>query len=324
MLWGVVVCGLAACQPFVVPPGEQNLEPRLTGDAYQANDGAVLPLRRWQPEGEPQAVVLGLHGFGDYSNAFAMPGEQLADHGILTVAYDQRGFGEAPRPGRWHGTDRMTADAAGAVRLLAERHAPAPVYVLGLSMGGAVAMRMAAQYPELPAAGLALVAPAVWGRNTMPAIQRGALWLSAHTIPWYPLTGEGLKILPSDNLEMLRRLARDPLVLKRFRVDQVWGLVNAMDAAVRAAPDLHLPTLFLYGRKDELIPLRPARRAMLMVPKGKRRVAFYPDGYHMLLRDLNGPTVVDDLAAWFRDPSAPLPSGADRGGMEDMLAADAR
>ncbi len=53
-------------------------------------------------------------------------------------------------------------------------------------------------------------------------------------------------------------------------------------------------------------------------------MAFYPNGYHMLLRDLNGPTVIDDLAAWFRDPSAPLPSGADRGGMEAMLAADPR
>lgn len=324
MLWGVIVSVLAACQPFVVPPGEEGIVPRIAADAYHAADGAVLPLRMWKPEGEPRAIVLGLHGFGDYSNAFARPGKRFAEQGIMTVAYDQRGFGEAPGRGRWHGVERLTADAADAVSLLAEKYAPKPVFVLGLSMGGAIGMTMAVRHPEVPVAGLALVAPAVWGRNTMPAAQRAALWLSAHTVPWYPLTGQGLKILPSDNLAMLRRLARDPLVLKQFRVDQVWGLVNAMDAAVLAASDLRLPTFFLYGQRDELVPMGPTRRAVMMVPSGNRRVALYPNGYHMLLRDLNGHRVIDDLAAWIRDPSAPLPSGADRGGMEAMLAADPR
>lgn len=298
--------------------------PRLTADAYIADDGTALPLHTWEPEGPPKAVVLGLHGFGDYANAFEGAGKQWAGQGIRTVAYDQRGFGQTPHRGRWHSVARMVEDAADAVALLAERNAPAPVYVLGLSMGGAIGMIMAADHPEAPVAGLAAVAPAVWGRNTMPGYQRAALWLSAHTLPWYPLTGQGLKIQPSDNLEMLRRYANDPLVLKRYRVDLVWGLVNAMDAAMAAAPKLDLPTLFLYGLHDELVPLAPTRRTLQRVPPGRRRIAVYPNGYHMLLRDLNGHVPVGDLAAWFLDPSSPLPSGADRGGMETLLAADPR
>ncbi len=324
MLWGVVLCGLVACQPFVVLRNGNEAVPRIAADAYHAADGALLPLRRWEPEGKPKVVVLGLHGFGDYSNAFDIPGRRLAKQGILTVAYDQRGFGEAPGRGRWHGVDRMMADAASAVSMLASKHAPAPVYVLGLSMGGAIAMAMTARHPEVPAAGVALVAPAVWGRNSMPAIQRAALWFSAHTIPWYPLTGSGLRIQASDNWEMLRRYAKDPLVLKRFRVDLVWGLVDAMDAAVLAAGKLRRPSLFLYGLHDELVPLGPIRRALLMVPAKSQRIAVYPDGYHMLLRDLNGGLVIDDLAAWFLDLSAPLPSGADRGGIGALLDADPR
>ena len=45
-------------------------------------------------------------------------------------------------------------------------------------------------------------------------------------------------------------------------------------------------------------------------PKG-RRIAFYTDGYHMLLRDLQAETVYRDIAAWINDRRAPLPSGAD-------------
>ena len=158
----------------------------------------------------------------------------------------------------------------------------------------------------------------------MPAIQRAALWLSAHTVPWFPLTGSGFRIQASDNLEMLRRYAKDPLVLKRFRVDLVRGLVNAMDAAVLAAGKLRRPSLFLYGLRDELVPLGPMRRALMMVPAKARRIAVYPDGYHMLLRDLNGDVVADDLATWLLDPSAPLPSGADRGGIAALMDAHSR
>src|SRR5262249_47536372 len=46
--------------------------------------------------GEVRAVILALHGFNDYSHAFAMPGPLWAEQGIATYAYDQRGFGGTP------------------------------------------------------------------------------------------------------------------------------------------------------------------------------------------------------------------------------------
>jgi hypothetical protein len=39
--------------------------------------------------------------------------------------------------------------------------------------------------------------------------------------------------------------------------------------------------------------------------------AFYPDGYHLLQRDLAGAVVTRDVVQWLRDPNMPLPSGAD-------------
>ncbi|MBN8929781.1 MAG: hypothetical protein J0H19_24575 [Rhodospirillales bacterium] len=40
--------------------------------------------------------------------------------------------------------------------------------------------------------------------------------------------------------------------------------------------------------------------------------AFYPEGYHLLLRDLHRITPTEDIITWMRAPEAPLPSGADR------------
>ena len=46
------------------------------------------------------------------------------------------------------------------------------------------------------------------------------------------------------------------------------------------------------------------------MPAGPVR-AFYPNGYHLLLRDKDRAKPIDDILAWIRHPDAPLPSGAD-------------
>ena len=60
-------------------------------------DGLHLPLREWDAK-NPKAVIVALHGMSDYSEAFEMPAPWWAEHGITTIAYDQRGFGRAPDP----------------------------------------------------------------------------------------------------------------------------------------------------------------------------------------------------------------------------------
>ena len=47
------------------------------------------------------------------------------------------------------------------------------------------------------------------------------------------------------------------------------------------------------------------------LPPDRGRVAVYRNGYHLLLRDWNAPTIYDDIASWIDHPEAPLPSGAD-------------
>lgn len=298
------LCGaLGACAPRVEPAGPFLSPPQLKDDRIVAADGAVLPLRRWMPDRPPRAVILALHGFNDYSRAFERPGEYWTKMRIATYAYDQRGFGEAPHRGIWAGHETMAADAAAALDLVRARHPGVPAYVLGESMGGAIAMIAA---PTLQADGLVLVAPALRGRRQLGPLASAALWLTARTIPWYPLTAEGLNFQASDNVGMLRALGRDPLIIKRTRIDAVEGLVNAMDTALAAAP--RLPSLVLFGARDELVL---PEAALASFRRTRARVVLYRDGWHMLLRDLNAQVALDDIAAWIADPAAPLPSGSD-------------
>lgn len=305
---------LAGCAtPVVQERGPQVMAPRLEPDRVMTADGTTLPLSVWRPQGAPRAVVLALHGFNDYRRAFADVGPHLAANDIVTYAYDQRSFGATAWRGIWPGEAQLADDARAVLALLREAYPGRPLYLLGESMGGAVAMRVLAETPAA-ADGAVLVAAAVWGRATMNPLQRAALWLVAHSFPAMRLTGRGLGITPSDNQAMLRALRQDPMMLKDARADALWGVTNLMDQALAAAPELTGSLLVLYGAHDEIIPPRPTCRMLSRLPSSAR-VAVYPNGYHMLTRDLGARVVLEDLAAWLSTPHAPLPSGHETNGL---------
>jgi alpha-beta hydrolase superfamily lysophospholipase len=238
----VLVClaWLAGCAtPVVQQSGAHLTAPRLEAGCVIAADGAALPLSVWRPHGAPRAVVLALHGFNDHRLAFAEVGPFLAAGGIVTYAYDQRGFGATAQRGIWPGSELLADDARAVAALLRQRHPGQLLYLLGESMGGAVAMSVLAETPE------------------------------------------------------------------------------AADGAV-----LSVPALVLYGERDEIIPRRPTCR-MLSVLASSARIAIYPDGYHMLTRDLGARVVLEDVAAWLADPAAPLPSGLEANGLRALCGEDA-
>lgn len=307
--------GATSCAPHIELPGPRVAAPELNGRYALTDDGYELPVRSWLPQGEPQAVIVGLHGFNDYSNSFDGPGRYWASQGIATYAYDQRGFGQADKAGLWHGGRALAEDLRGVIALVRARHPGTPLYVLGESMGGAVVMTAMAGPGAPKVDGIVLSAPAVWGRSGMNVFERAGLWFFSHTIPWYAVkAGDfGIKRKASDNIEMLRALGRDPLVIKATRVEAIHGLVDLMDAAQAAAAKIDVPTLVLYGEKDEIIPPDSTYRAIGTFTKlgDERRVAVYPEGYHMLMRDLQAEVVLQDIATWIKNPTAPLPSGAE-------------
>jgi len=296
------------------PPGARNNTAQLGENIFLTEDGASLPLRHWLPKTEPRAVIIALHGFNDYSRFFDKPGEYFSKQGIACFAYDQRGFGMAPKRGLWAGSEAYTQDLQTLVRLVKQRYPKRPVYLLGESMGGAIVITAMSRMDMPEVAGVILAAPALWARSTMPWYQTGLLWTLAHSLPWLTLTGEGVHVVASDNIEMLRALGRDPWVIKATRVETVYGLADLMDAAFSSATSMRGNTLMLYGEKDEIIPKEPTYaflQQFLAADAAKKTVAIYQNGYHMLLRDLEAPTAWKDIAAWIDASPDKLPSGAD-------------
>lgn len=310
---------IVACVPTVQSarsPLDSFSGPRfdVAAERFISFDGAELGLTAWLPaEGqEPSAVIIALHGMNDYANTFYLAGPWFAERGVATFAYDARGFGRSPRRGVWGGERLMTEDLRTAVRVARRAYPDAKIAVVGDSMGAAEAIATfgAPNAPDIDR--LVLVAPAVWGWSTLPDSYAMTLWVGAHTFPWQavqPTRGMTRRITASDNREALLQAGRAPHMIWSTRIDAVYGLVNLMEKASERSANLDGDVLFLYGAHDQIIPRNSAIAAARRLP-ATARTAYYENGYHWLLRDLQREVVYADILAFIQDAHAPLPSQA--------------
>jgi hypothetical protein len=148
----------------------------------------------------------------------------------------------------------------------------------------------------------------------MNIFERGGLWLAATLTPGMAISRPPppIKVRASDNIDALIRLSRDPLTVRSTRMDTLYGLVDLMDAALAAAPYFKAAGLFMYGAHDELVPKEATLATWRSLPPGPHLPAYYPNGWHLLMRDIGRAEPIGDAIAWIGNPRLTrLPSGAE-------------
>jgi alpha-beta hydrolase superfamily lysophospholipase len=273
--------------------------PAMLDDALIAGDGVRLPMNVWRPSDGPDAIVLGLHGYGDYRRAFRLVGPWFGARRLALYAYDQRGFGETDTRGQWPGVRDLTEDLAEAVGLLRARHPDLPLILLGESMGGAVALAALGQ-GLTSVDRLILAAPAVRGGIALRQVHDLALRLAALALPWLAVAlrrGARPWLEPGE----AARLADDPLILRHISLGTYDGLIElATQASIDPATPLP-PTLLLYGELDATIP-----KVAIDDLAGRLdgiTVKLYPERHHLLLHETTADAVFADCLAWLDRPA---------------------
>jgi acylglycerol lipase len=110
-----------------------------------------VPCRAWTPKTMPKVVLLCVHGLGLNSNSYEGFGKVMSQLGIAVFAVDVRGFGTWMKmEGKQDlDFDGCLADVEQALKTLHTAYPKLHIYVLGESMGGAIALRVTADHPEL-------------------------------------------------------------------------------------------------------------------------------------------------------------------------------
>ena len=289
---------LEACIPLKITRGPEANSPRLDGERFVTDDGVEMRVRRWLPDGRHKFIIIAAHGMNEHGRAFEWPDQYWRSNGIVTYAFDQRGFGHSPDRGIWPGTENLTRDLTQFTRQIRAHHPDLPIYLLGESMGGSVALLTASRRDLVDIQGVILVAPAVAPWKELPLVPRASLWLAAHIIPWFMLTGEGLDLRPTDNIKLWREMSLDEDTIHGTRTDAIYGLVRLMDHTAQSVPKVQIPVLVLYGLRDEFVRQWMIDWLADHLPEGRFELVRYEDGYHWLLRDVKPEKVHATILKW--------------------------
>ena len=280
-------------------PRVRTQAPALHADHVAAGDGSRLPLARWQPATAPEAVGIGLHGYGDYHAAFARLGPWLAERGVALLAYDQRGFGASGSRGRWPGALNLIQDLADVVEAVRAELPEAPLVVLGESMGGSVALAGLGSGNVRDVDRLILAAPGVRrGDAPLQQLHDLALRLGALALPWLAVElrrGSRPWLAP----EEAERLAEDPLILRELSVGTYEGLIELASLA-SDQPEVELPpTLVLYGELDATIN-RTAIDELVERLGERGTLRLYSERHPLLLHEQGAEQLFADCRDWLR------------------------
>jgi alpha-beta hydrolase superfamily lysophospholipase len=250
-----------------------------------------IVVHQWDLD-DPRFVVLLSHGYGEHARRYDHVAERLNAEGAAVYAPDHFGHG------RSDGERALAENLEGAVddlQLVAERaiaeHPGLPVALIGHSMGGLIATRYAQRFGDGLAA-LVLSGPVVGGN---PDLQMLA---EMDPIPDVPIDPAVLSRDPAVG----QAYADDPLVYHGpFRRETLIGLGTAIAAVAEGGAFRNdLPTFWIHGEDDQLVPLAITRPALEAIKGERFEEKIYPGGRHESFNETNRDEVIGDVVAFLR------------------------
>lgn len=214
----------------------------------------AAPCRSWvNPNEKPIAALLCIHGLGLQSNSYEFFGKEQSKRGLAVYAIDVRGFGawmSAKGKAQVNFNDCLT-DIKQACESIRAAHPGVPLYILGESMGGAIALRAASMYPDL-IDGLI---------SSVPAGERFNQGKTSAKVFMNLLTGFNLANVGGDvlnaatqNQKLRDKWQQDPLArlnLSPQELIQFQDFMNSNHDAAKRVTDM--PVLFVQGNGDQLV-----------------------------------------------------------------------
>lgn len=262
-----------------------------------APDGVRIPYRKWWNE-RAKAVVLYLHGQGDHTGPFTAMGDILHERGFAIYAHDHRGFGLSREPrGDIPAYELFIEDALEVLRHAREQNPGLPVFLLGLSMGGHLALRCAYRAGEA-VRGVVALSPGFKLRTppSTPQVIKGALSALLAPTRYLPITGA--PVVTTRNELHLRRAQEDEHWVTAFTGRFLMGTVRSIRKAKRELAKLDLPVLMLQAGDDLLIDPEESRRFFDRIPHPDKEFHLLAGLCHNLVAEPEMPEIARQVANW--------------------------
>ncbi|KAM8781247.1 monoglyceride lipase isoform 2-T2 [Rhynchonycteris naso] len=276
-------------------------------------DGQYLFCRYWKPTGTPKALIFVSHGAGEHCGRYDELAQMLVRLELLVFAHDHVGHGQSEG-------ERMVVsdfhvfvrDALQHVEVVQKDYPGLPVFLLGHSMGGAIAILTAAERAG-HFSGMVLISPLVLANpesaTTFKVLAAKVLNLVLPNMSLGPIDSSVL----SRNKTEVDLYNTDPLICRAgLKVCFGIQLLNAVSRVERALSKLTLPFLLLQGSADRLCDSKGAYLLMESAKSQDKTLKIYEGAYHVLHKELPEVTnsVFHEINMWVSQRTAAARTGS--------------
>ncbi|XP_015977435.1 monoglyceride lipase isoform X1 [Rousettus aegyptiacus] len=305
--------------PFKIMPEESSPKRTPQNIRYQDlphlvnADGQYLFCKYWKPAGTPKALVFVSHGAGEHCGRYDELAQMLVGLELLVFAHDHVGHGQSEG-------ERMVVsdfhvfirDVLQHVDFVQKDYPGVPIFLLGHSMGGAIAILTAAERPG-HFSGMVLISPLVL------ASPESATTFKVLAVKVLNFVLPNLSMGPIDTSALSRNKTEvdlyntDPLICRAgLKVCFGIQLLNAISRVERALPKLTLPFLLLQGSADRLCDSKGAYLLMESAKSQDKTLKIYEGAYHVLHKELPEVTnsVFHEINMWVSQRTAAVRTGS--------------
>lgn len=276
-----------------------------------------IPVYEWLPkDGKPKGMVLAIHGLTLHGGRYELLGKFAATTGYYLAAPDLRGYGKC-RQDKEHkycsdgdcrqkiNYEKSSHDVEALAAWMKRKYPDLPLTILGESLGATMALKVAADKPELTA-GVILSSPAARVNPLMyvyPENVKEGLLGVVRPSSKVKLNGFMQKLV-SCNPRVGEELIKDPLVAKEMTVGELLVSDAFVHKTLKYAREVKkgTPVLILAASKDHCVRPAAVTKITESIQSANQTIRWLDHLDHLLLEsDFIRAATVDSLIDWSED-----------------------
>lgn len=267
-----------------------------TEGRYIGFGGAELFYRKIKPRTKSKGAVILIHGFGDHSGGLQNLTTSMVKNKYIVYAVDLRGHGKSSgKRGFIRSWSEFRGDIHELRKLVALEEPKLPLYVIGHSMGGVIALDYTLKF-SAGIAGVVAISPGISYEPT--AFERFGVMVMGKLKP-------DLSITKSGNFQLQ---AKDPALQAKHNPEGLRhntatpglgrGLLRASKRVMNNALSIKVPLLLQYGLDDKITPPKKLNQFFEQVGSKDKQVLEYAYSRHRPFDEVGREKFLGDLINW--------------------------
>lgn len=252
----------------------------------------------WTPDDDPTSVVLLVHGAAEHTGRYVELAGRLVDAGHAVYGVDHHGHGRSDgKQGNLGRMSGVVADLDSLRRIAEYAHPDVPVFILGHSLGGLIALDYLVTKGQDGIAGVVLSGAAV-DPSVGSAIERAMAPVLSALVPNLPIVDLGADNISRD-LDVVAAYRADPLVYHgRIRARTGAEVLSAISRVSAGLPSLTLPVLVLHGGADAIAAPSGGQLVHDTIGSPDNTLRIYDGLFHEIFNEPEKDDVIADVLSW--------------------------